>query len=97
MARGESGGRGDEGVRDVEIMGAAVAAADLGTAEVPSHDGRLTRSIPASSLEVLTVVLGVSSASFSRSLSLSSSRWLFHTAPRPIEVTPQLLPTLAAR
>ncbi len=94
--RGEVDGRGEGGVIDVAIMGAPLVAADLGTAEVVSHAGRLARSKLGRSLVVLRVS-GARPSSFSWSLSLSSCARLFHEKPRPMEVTPQLLPTLAAR
>ena len=82
----------------VDIIGTPFAAADLGTEELLSHSGGVGHSRPERSLDVVTVVSGVTSTGFSGSLSLSSPRlWLFHTHPRPMEVTPQLLPTLAAR
>ena len=94
----DNGGRGAGDVAAVDIMGTPLATADRGTAELLSQSGGVGRSRPERSLDAVTVVSGVTSTNFSGSLSFSSPRlWLFHTHPRPMEVTPQLLPTLAAR
>ena len=80
---------------DAEIIGTPFDAADLGTAEVLSH-GRLVRMQLGLSLGA--AMGSGATSSFSWSLSLSSAwLWLFHWKPRPMDVTPQLLPTLAAR
>ena len=95
--RGESGWMDAGEVIEGEIVGSPLVAADLGTAEVLSHAGRVAHSRLVRSLDAPTVS-GETTESLSWSLSLSSSWWwLFHWKPRPMEVTPQLLPTLAAR
>ena len=82
----------------MDITDTLLAAAHLGTAELLSHSGTAGHRRPEQSFDAVTVVSDATSTAFSGSLSLSSPRlWLFHTHPRPMEVTPQLLPTLAAR
>ena len=94
----DNGGRGAGDVTAVDIMVIPFATADRGTAELLSHCGGVGHSRPERSLDAVTVVSGETSTGFCGSLSLPSPwLWLFHTHPRPMEVTPQLLPTLAAR
>ena len=81
----------------MEMTGTPFVAAERGTAAELSHAGRVGRRRVGLSWGCPTAAPEATSTFFSWSLSSSSLLWLFHWKPRPIEVTPQLLPTLAAR